>query len=216
MELPSWIKIDSLVKKIEVSNFLRDFFKGGINLNINITKQYYYNDIKIPRDERIVARSELITDNTTSVFDDEKSFEFSEDQKILIKCINEIHTLNNSLYDFASDYKSALICIKSKPEHWTFTSSIFMRNAIPDGGIRNIFKHIEIDNNPEEKERIDLFRKDLQSSFEYINSLGHANKKKNNNNEEKETEVNEEEAERYLNRFQEILLYIFKGYNIKK
>ncbi len=153
-------------------------------------------------------------------------FEFSTDQKFLIKKVNDVHTLNGqSGYDFENDLGSALHHIQYKSSvDWYITASVFISNAIPHGGIRNIFKHLKEPLDPYKKSILDNYKKNLQISYDKLQKLRRANKRGGLQQDflapyEREvlkiTEIPVDRLGPLFEQFESDLLAVFRGYKFK-
>lgn len=216
MKLPPWLKFENLLGKLNLSGWLmgRGWFKHKEQLN--------FTEDKIALAE--YSDNDVFEDIRSS---DQLKFEFSADQKFLIEKVNQIHVLNGRRdYDFKNDYGSALYHIKykSSPTDWFITAAVFMSNAVPDGGIRNILNYFEKRSDPDKEIALDGYKKSLQSSYNNLQNLRHANKKGDLQQSllstyEREvlkiTEIPAERIEPIFKKFESDLLKIFGAYKLK-
>ena len=202
MELPPWLKIEKIIDNLNLSGWFKGWF--------GYENKTYIGKLHIDKIEIILPSkyelSEVATKDSPDLNNikelknsDEQSF--SADEKFIIEKINRIHTLNGrSDYNFGIDYGQALYHIRKKPSpnDWFVTAAVFMSNAVPDGGTRNIFNCFKKVSNPDKK---DDWKQIFLTTYEREVS--------------KITEIPSERLEPLFKKFESDLLEIFKTYELK-
>ena len=238
MELPPWLKIENLIGNLNLSGWFKGWFRHENKSHI-YTKTYigkvdlHINKIEIisPSEYKLPTASTIIKDlsGLSGIRELKSSLEqnFSVDETFLIEKINRVHALNGRKdYDFRVDYGQALYHIRKRPSpsDWFVTAAVFISNSVPDGGIRNIFNCFEKISDPDKKSILDDYKKNLQTSYNALQTLRHADKKDDlrqffltsyEREILKTTEIPAERLEPLFKKFESDLLQIFQTYKLK-
>jgi len=111
MELPSWLKIEKLVCKLNFSGWFKYENKKQNNITNNFNIQLV---LPVRSDEiaQITNWGEVPTQKI--IINKEVETELTTEEKLIVNKVNQIHRFNNSNYDFEISYKLALKHIKNK------------------------------------------------------------------------------------------------------
>lgn len=225
VELPSWLKIESLIGHLNLSGW----FRRENNIQIDIT----FNDfhLAIPLDpngspERVVVDAPPLQEKINT---GEINEVFSDDQKMLIERINEIHKAHGSNYSFENSYRSALEHIKRKsPPDWFITAAAHIANAIQSGdkklGIEIFFASFQEIDDPEKADKFALLKDKIGYCYKRVQNMRHVDKS-GELEEHMTTEyqrtilgkgtILDSDYEKIFSDFQNLLLELFRDFHIK-
>jgi hypothetical protein len=226
MDWPSWFKTDSVVKNLNISGWFKDWLKFEKNINIEVANNFYQLPEQLIPQKKQIEAEEVINNSILEAKVETRSIIFSDDQELLIDRINKIHLLKGrGDYDFRKDFGAALNHIRNKPSpnDWYNSAALFICNAIPDGGTRNIFDCLKKTDDPEKNTALKEYKTRIQGSFTELQKLRHADKKSNFNEEHLtpyeikigKKDIPDERISELFQQFEADLIDIFKKYEVK-
>jgi len=180
MELPSWLKIENLIGKLNLSGWFRyEKKENSITNNYNIQNQTIILSLNVNGSPKIIDAKEVPVQEITTT--KEIEFEFTDGEKSIIDKVNQIHKLNKSNYDFKESYELALQHIKNKSSSdWFVTAATHMANAIQSGdvnlGIEVFFNSFQAEQDPQKVDTFSKSKEKIKYCYERLQNIRHVDK----------------------------------------
>ena len=189
MSFPVWLKLESVVKKLNLSNWFNGWFGRENKINIQkveINNNYNYNVIlstnagenpsKIKSSEPPIQKVKSEKQKVGSEY-----IELSDDQMMLIQGVNRIHTLNGNLkYNFEDDYRMALYHLGKKQKDWYIVAAAYIANAIQSGerslGMEIFFSFFDIKNDSQDKIEFSKIKENIGYCYKRLQNIRHIDK----------------------------------------
>jgi len=222
MELPSWLKIENIIGKLNLSGRFKYESRKQV---INIQKVEVHNHITIlPANvegrPKIVKEDEIFEERIKT--EEQKEFEFSDNEKYLITKINKVHELCGCRgFDFSKNYRQALNHIKNKPsDDWYECAAKDMVLIKENISFFSAFQEIK---DPSKIELFKNYKQNISNLYDSIQKIKHSNKR--GSIEEKylspddklnNLKLTDKEYEEIFGDFQKYLIELFKKFKIKK
>lgn len=227
MELPSWLKIENLTGKLNLSGWFRyEKKENSIVNNFNLSNTQIILSLDANESPKFIEKNEIPVQEVTKKSD----FKFSDSEKFIIDSINQIHRLNSSSYDFSVDYGQALEHLQKKaPSDWFMTVALHMANAIQSGdtelGLQKFFNYFQLDDDTRKIEEFIVIQEKIKYSYKRLQNMRHADK----SGELKEhmisqyrriiheqDKIPDDDCHLVFIDFQNLLMNLFKNYKLKE
>lgn len=227
MEWPPWLKIENIIGKLNISGRFKFGDKNRTSITNNYNIQITLPIISDTETVKTIEADEIPFQKIEVV--KETSFELSDDEKIVVEKVNEIHKLNGSDYDFENSYKLALQHIKSKSSSdWFVTAAAHMANSIQGGGveigIEVFFNSFQPGTEPQKSNEFINLKEKIKYCYQRLQNLRHVDKSGELKEHMiskykriicKQEEISIEDYQQIFTDFQEMLLKLFLNYRIK-
>lgn len=218
MELPSWLKIESLIRKLDFTGWFREWFKHEkkINIeNINIEKIIVLPINSDENPEKIKV-GELLQKNETK---EQGKIELTYEERYLIMKVNKVHVLcGYQGFDFESNYRHFLNHIRKKPsEDWYECAAKDIVLAKESIDFFSAFKELK---KPEKKESFEKIKEDINWLYKVIQRIKHSNKRNDPREDfltgyDARFNKTDERYEGIFNQFQKSLIKLFENFKLK-
>lgn len=231
MELPTWLKLENIIKNLSLSNWFNSWFKYenkrqvGKEINIKKVEIHNHNYKQIILSPNADATLKIIeADKIPSQKIQTKEFEFTDEEKYLISKVNKVHALcGKSDFSFERNYRQALNHIRNKPsDDWHECVAKDIAQAMQDIDFFNAFEKIT---DPEKLDDFNFFKTKINYIYNnLIQELRHTNKRGQIEKQfkgpycnilDKKPIITESQYEDIFDDFQELLMKLFKNFKLK-